>query len=246
MKRWASAAWAVTVLAAGAGAGVARIHADWQVKPSEGRAELMRHHFDAVTAIRDAVIRGDLSSVREQGLMVASMPDPVGLPPAGLAPLKTLKTTAARAARATDLRGAAIDAASMLAICGDCHRAVGTMPAYPAPPQPIVGGVIGHMEQHRAAADLLSQGLTTPSTSLWHDGAEALEAAPLREEQLPHNANITHTQLKTEKAIHNLAARARTAADRDARVAIYGELISGCSSCHAGNRNGYTPAPGGE
>ena len=76
---------------------------------------------------------------------------------------------AERAEKAADLEQAAAATASMLAACGDCHRAVGTMPAHPTPPEPKIGGVLGHMEEHKVAADLMAQGLTTPSSSLWMD-----------------------------------------------------------------------------
>jgi cytochrome c553 len=167
------------------------------------------------------------------------MPDPAGLPPAGVAHLQALKTAAGRVAASTNLPAAATDTAAMLATCGDCHRAVGTMPAHPSPAEPKIGGVIGHMEQHRNASDLLAQGLTTPSTSLWNDGADVLLTAPLSSDQMPPKATITRDAMKREKDIHALATRARQATDRDARVAIYGELIASCSACHAGNKNGY-------
>ena len=95
------------------------------------------------------------------------------------------------------------------------------------------------METHRNAADLMSQGLTTPSTSVWRDGAEALATAPLHLKDLPDKAKLPRESMKTEADIHALALRAREATETGARVAIYGELIAACSTCHAGNRNGY-------
>ena len=65
----------------------------------------------------------------------------------------------------------AASTAAMLAACGDCHRAAGTMPAPAAPAAPAVGGVVGHMLEHQRAVDLMVQGLTVPSTSAWNEGA---------------------------------------------------------------------------
>jgi cytochrome c553 len=162
--------------------------------------------------------------------------------PEGAAPhLAAMRTAAGQATAAADLRAAASATATMLATCGDCHRAVGTMPAHPPPPEARVGGVIGHMITHQAAMDLLLQGLTTPSTSLWNQGADALVTAPLRKSKLPSDAKPSGEIMKSEKRIHALAAQARHAEDTASRVAAYSELIQSCATCHGANAKGYGP-----
>jgi cytochrome c553 len=206
-----------------------------QITPSQARASSMRHHFENVNGAVDAVIRKDLSQARAQARLVLAEPDPAGLPERGRPQLLALRAQAERAARAADLEQVATAVSSMLAACGDCHRAVGTMPAHPAPVEPKVGGVLGHMDQHRTAADLLTQGLTTPSSSLWKDGADVLATAPLQLVDLPDPGKIPRDGVKTEARIHALATRARAADDTAARVQIYSELILACSTCHATN-----------
>jgi cytochrome c553 len=206
-----------------------------QIVPSQGRAALMRHHFDSVIAAVDAVIRGDLSEARSEAGRVLALPDPAGLSENGMPHLRALRAQAERTAKAADLEQAAAATSSMLAACGDCHRAVGTMPAHPTPPEPKIGGVLGHMEEHKVAADLMGEGLTTPSSSLWRDGAEALATAPLHRGDLPDTANISHAAIKAEANLHALATRARTTSDTAGRVQIYSELIVSCSTCHAAN-----------
>jgi mono/diheme cytochrome c family protein len=213
-----------------------------QVTPSQGRAALMHHHFDSVIGALDAVIRGDLSQARSEARLVLAMPDPSGLPESGVPHLRALRAQAERVEKAADLERAAAATVSMLAACGDCHRAVGTMPAHPTPPEPKIGGVLGHMEEHKVAADLMAQGLTTPSSSLWMDGAEALTTVPLHRGALPDTAKISHRALQAEANIHALATRARTTSDTDGRVQIYSELIMSCSTCHAAN-GGAGPLP---
>ncbi len=44
------------------------------------------------------------------------------------------------------------------------------MPAPAAPIAPAVGGVVGHMLEHKRAVDLMVQDLTVPSTSAWNEG----------------------------------------------------------------------------
>jgi cytochrome c553 len=213
-----------------------------QITPSQSRAVLMRHHFDSVIGVLDAVIRGDLSEARSEARAVLALPDPAGLPESGLPHLRALRAQADRGEKAADLEQAAAATASMLSTCGDCHRAVGTMPAHPTPLEPKIGGVLGHMEQHKVAVDLLAQALTTPSSSLWKDGADALATAPLHRGDLPDTAKTSHDAMKAEATIHALATRARTTTDTAGRVQIYSELIVSCSTCHAANgRSGPLP-----
>jgi len=212
-----------------------------QITPSKGRAELMHEQFRAVMGAHDSIIRGNLQGAKNEARLVAHFPDPVALPQGAAPYLVAMRTAAGRAADATDLPAAALATASMLATCGDCHRAVGTMPAHPAPAEPTLGGVVGHMIAHQAAMDLLVQGLTTPSTSLWNQGADALVAAPLRKSQLPSDAKVSGEIMKSEKQLHELAARARQAEDTTSRVAVYSELVKSCATCHGVNSKGYGP-----
>jgi len=213
-----------------------------QVTPSKGSAALMQHHFASVIGALNAVSRGDLSEARAQARLVRALPDPAGLPESGTPHLRALRDQAERAEKAANLEQAAAATASMLAACGDCHRAVGTMPAFPTPAEPKIGGVLGHMEQHKVAADLLAEALTTPSSSLWMDGAEALAAAPLHKGDLPDTAKISRDALQAEANIHGLGTLARTTNDTAGRVRIYSQLIVSCSTCHKAN-GGAGPRP---
>ena len=226
---------ASALLLATATTAATRVERAAQITPSQGRAESMRHHFDSATGAVDAVIRGDLSAARSEARALLSEADPPGMPESAAPHLKALRAEAERALKAVDLEQAAAATSSMLATCGDCHRAVGTMPAHPTPPEPKIGGVLGHMEEHRVAADLMAQGLTTPSSSLWRDGAEALATAPLNKKDLPSDAKVSRDAIAAEAAIHTLATRARATADTAGRVRVYSELIASCSTCHAAN-----------
>ena len=110
-----------------------------QITPSKGRAELMHEQFRSVTGALDSIIRGNLQGAKNEARLVAHFPDPAGLPPGAAPYLLAMRTSAGRAAGAADLPAAASATAEMLATCGDCHRAVGTMPAHPAPPEATTG-----------------------------------------------------------------------------------------------------------
>jgi cytochrome c553 len=214
-----------------------------QITPSRGRAELMHEQFRTVMGAHDSIIRGDLQGARNGARIVAHFPDPVGLPAGAMPYLVAMRAAAGQAAESADLPAAASATAAMLATCGDCHRAVGTMPAHPSPREATIGGVIGHMITHQAAMDLLLQGLTTPSTSLWNDGANALLSATLRKSQLPNDARISSGIMKSETHVHALAEKARHAEDKASRVAVYSELIQSCATCHGANLKSFGPTP---
>lgn len=211
------------------------------ITPQTDRQAIMQQHFGSVMRVYEAVTRGDLPTARASARAILDRPDPPNLP-AGAAPyLQSLKSAASRVAEGATVPETAAAAAAMLATCGDCHRAVGTMPAHAAPTEPAVGGVIGHMQAHKAAVDLMAQGLTIPSTTTWNAGADALATAPLRRGQMPADPKLSGEVMASEKAVHALAGRAHQAADQASRAAVYGEIIQSCATCHSLHGNVWGP-----
>jgi cytochrome c553 len=198
----------------------------------------MRQHFDLVMAVNEALVRGELPVATQKAAALADRPDPQDLPAQAAPYLATMRLAAARAAAAVQLEDVAAASAAMLATCGDCHRAVGTMPANVLPPSPTVGGQVGHMLTHQQAVDLMVQGLTVPSTWLWQSGAEALERAPLRKAVSSANKKLSKDLLEAERSVHNLAERARLASDQRSRIYVYSELAQSCATCHSRRRDG--------
>ena len=213
-----------------------------QVASDQESKSYMQHHFRLVTAVHDAVIRGDLDTARRHARALENgEPDPQRFPPAAARYVEFMRRAAGRAAKADDLEDSASATAAMLAACGDCHRAVGTMPAVSAPPLPVVGGVVGHMLQHAHAMDLLAQGLVVPSTSAWKQGVSALESAPLRKGELPRDPKLTKKIRETEERIHELAERANEASETRGRIYVYSELLESCATCHSLHENVWGP-----
>lgn len=201
-------------------------------EPKSPTAAYMRHHFEMVTDVHDAVISGDLEDARRHARALADQSDPAGMPAGATPYLFVLRRAAGRAASARETDDVAAASAAMLAACGDCHRAVGTMPAMPRTASPEVGGLVGHMLAHEAAADLMVQGLIVPSASLWMEGARALDRAPLRRRDLPYDRKLTREVAAQEERVHELTARAREAPDQRSRLYVYSELMQTCSACH--------------
>jgi cytochrome c553 len=137
-----------------------------------------------------------------------------------------------RLTAAASLDAAAPHVSSMLALCGDCHRALAVRPTPSSPTRPDVGGLVGHMLEHQRAMDELVQGLVVPSTSQWTAGAERLRTAPLRPAELLPDRGLTDEIRKAETRVHDLAGRAAQASTLEDRAAVYASLLANCSQCH--------------
>jgi hypothetical protein len=131
----------------------------------------------------------------------------------------------------------------MLKACGDCHRASGTMPALPVTPRPEVGGIVGHMLAHQAAAERMAAGLIVPSSAEWRRGAEGFKTAPLRRSAIPPGASVPEALLASESRIHELADQALRAEDTAARAVFYGQILARCADCHSQHRTLWGPSP---
>jgi cytochrome c553 len=196
-----------------------------------GRAALMQKHFVDVELVHVAVIRGNLAAVHSSARRLAGQDVP-GLPAGATVHEDNMRRAAQRAVESPSIVAAASAVATMLATCGDCHRATRRMPEIPVPSSHEPGGFEGHMLAHQRAADLMVQGLVVPSSSLWLQGAEAFENAPLRRSDLPPDAAFSAI-VEAEERVHKLAANAPLMGNSPARAGLYGDLVATCARCHA-------------
>jgi cytochrome c553 len=201
-------------------------------KPAVDLVKDMHDHLGHVTTMQEAVIRGDLDAVAEPANWIANheeAPLPAGTE--GFAP--DIKRTAAMAAGAKDIKSAATATSQLVAACGACHVAVKTPVKWPEVVKPAAGaGVAAHMLEHQWAIDLMYQGLAMPSEEAWKKGIEALKASPMAPAELPKDEKLTKEIVAYEKTVHELAAKAQVATDIGSKVAVYGEAIASCASCH--------------
>jgi len=200
------------------------------------RLAVMRHHFAQVMLIHDAVIRGDLAAVRPPAKELANIAVPPGISADSVPFVAAIRQAGQRAAAATTLASAASATVSMVSECANCHRAVGVFPAPSTPATPEVGGLVGHMLEHKRAADDLLQGLVIPSDSQWRQGAERLRAAVLRPTQLPRDKKSIEVMRRAESRVHEVADQAADADTAPARAAAYVQLLTSCADCHRLNR----------
>lgn len=204
------------------------------------RLAQMQQHFGQVMTMHEALIRGDLQTVRESATWLAGRDRPAGLPDGSEPYIEAMRQAAARAASAPDALAAASATAAMLATCGDCHRAVGAEPVLAVARRAGRDGLAGHMEDHRVASELMLQGLVVPSASRWEKGAAGFAAAPLHPESLPKGEDRERLA-QTEAHVHRAASRALQATDSVARGMVYGEILAGCADCHQHHPARATP-----
>ena len=202
-------------------------------QPSADTAARMAGHFGKVRELEEAVIRGDLESAKTAARWIAEHQEASGLP-AGTESYVTTTRNAARAVAASESLGnAGLAAAFAVDACGECHAAAKVAPKMPEVSAPAASTTAAsHMLAHQYAVDLMYRGMVAPSEALWKQGAEALKGSPLSDKDL---TKVPKGIAASEARVHEIAGRAAQAADAGARIAIYGELIGGCASCHAGH-----------
>ncbi len=225
-----SVAFAVSACGKSAQAPAEQSAATASAQPSVDTAARMAGHFGKVRELEEAVIRGDLESAKAAAQWIAEHQEAAGLP-AGTESYVTAGKNAARAVAASaSLGNAGLAGAFAVAACGDCHAALKVTPKMPevsAPP--ALPTTAAHMLAHQYAVDLMYRGMVGPSETLWKQGAEVLKGSPLRNQDL---TKVSKEIVASETRVHELAGRAAQAADAGSRIAVYGELIGGCASCH--------------
>ena len=209
-------------------------------QPSADTAARMAGHFGKVRELEEAVIRGDLEAAKAAAQWIAEHQDAAGLP-AGTESYVTTTRNAARAvAASSSLGNAGLAAAFAVAACGECHATAKVTPKMPEVTAPAARpGTAAHMLEHQYAVDLMYRGMVGPSDTLWKQGAEALKGAALTDKDL---TKASKEIVAFEKRVHEIAGRAAQAADAGSKIAIYGELVGGCASCHAAH--GMVLGPG--
>ncbi|HET9265040.1 MAG TPA: hypothetical protein VFO14_18460 [Vicinamibacterales bacterium] len=197
--------------------------------PPDVRAH-MADHFGKVREVEEAIIRGDVEAARTPARWIADHQETAGLPPHTERYTTEMKAAAASVANSEDIGDAAVAAATMVGTCGSCHAAAKVRPKLPPVSEDATGTERArHMLEHQHAIDRMYRGLIDPTGEQWRTGALALKAAPLRDRAL---ADVSKEVVAAEARVHELADRALGAAEKSARVQIYGSIIGACASCH--------------
>ena len=250
-KNWVSKAiaviaWTGVVTAIAARASETAPQQTKSLPSTPERLAEMQHHFADVVRVHEAVIRGDLASVRAPAMKVASVAIPTSVPESAAPFVVALRKAGQRAADAKSLPEAAKATVAMVDECAKCHRTVGVFPAVTTRRPPEIGGLLGHMLEHQLATDDLLVGLMVPSPSQFRTGADRLRAAPLRSNQLRRDPEMTKWIREADVRLHEIADRASLAGTNDERGRAYVEIMTTCAQCHSVHSKVWGPGRGGQ
>jgi hypothetical protein len=200
-------------------------------QPSADTAARMAGHFGKVRDLEEAVIRGDLEGAKAAAQWISDHQDAVGMPAGTEGYVTTTKNAARAVAVSTSVGNAGMAAAFAVSACGECHAAAKVTPKLPeAAAPPAAESTKAVMLAHQHAMDLLYRGMAGPSDELWKQGAEALKASPLADKG---KTKVAKDLAASDARVVELAGRAVQATDAGAKIAIYGELVGSCATCHA-------------
>lgn len=202
--------------------------------PERSIEDFMADHFLIATFSRDAVINGDLESLREP-LTALAQHDYAGVAPGGWMPwIAELQQAASLTAQAQRLDAAASGVAALARVCGGCHEAQGRGPHYvQAHEDDAPRGsrtLADRMYRHMWALDRLWEGLTAPSDQAWVAGAKAL--ARVAAEPSAQSAALSPSLLAALAELRALSIDVTEATTLDKRANVYGLLLATCADCH--------------
>lgn len=201
----------------------------------------MQEHFLKVTAVREALVMGNLEAAAAPATWLAEHAPFAELPQDWERYLEHVRAEALEVVAAQDLDTASRATAQMAVACGDCHLQNGIADQFPDPPSyPEDETVQGHMQRHQWALERMWEGLITPSAVAWERGIDVFAEVPLS----AHD-NIEKTAegdaLETlARTVHGRAAMGFVADDASQRAEVFAEVLATCGTCH--QRSGRGPA----
>lgn len=186
-------------------------------------------HFAAASDLQVAIADGRLVDARDAARSLASeeVSDPRWQPH-----MPQLRAAATSIAEAGDLAAAGRQLGKLGAACGTCHAALAADVGLTSEPLPRDdGSLASQMRRHAWAAGQLWEGLVGPSDASWRAGAQELATARLDLVETVHekpNAEV----FELAEELRGDAARAAETSDREARAAVYADMMTACVGCH--------------
>ncbi len=196
-------------------------------------SEHMHEHWERITGIQAALIRGDLGAVREPAEYLATHPTPASLPGQWEEYVGSMRAAARAVLEAKDFAAAA-DATSLMGnACGSCHMDNGIDVRFDITDPPgFEMDTTSHMLRHQWAADRMWEGLVGPSEPAWARGIDAMLEAPLTPHELKGGGDQPEKIRNMAKRVHQLAGNGMMATGGNEKAEIYGEFLANCANCH--------------
>lgn len=196
-----------------------------------GPERYMQEHFVLAVYARDAIVGGDLESLRQPLAEFARFGYDDVAPGGWLPWVAELQRAAQLVSEAQTLEAGAAGVAAMGRVCGDCHTKMHAGPGFVAVPSraqpPESESLAARMFRHVWGTDQLWRGLIGPSDEAWDAGAEVLARAP---DQV---SDVSAELAARLAAARQIGQDARDASTPDARTERMAELLAGCAGCHA-------------
>ena len=196
-------------------------------------SEHMHEHWERITQIQAALIRGDLAAVREPAEYLATHPTPAALPGQWEQHVGAMRASARAAFAAEDFDAAATATSLMGNTCGSCHMDSGIEVRFDiSEPPGFETDTVSHMIRHQWAADRMWEGIVGPSEVAWSRGIDALLEAPLTPHELKGGGEQPERVRKMARRIHQLAGNGMMASGGNEKAEIYAEFLANCAACH--------------
>ncbi len=211
---------------------------DGPKKAADAKKSLHKHmqeHFVKADDIKAAVIAGDLKKTKAAATWLAEHEPPKALPENLLPQAKKLIAAAARLAKAEDMSAASRGAATMAAVCGQCHIDRNKTVEFGAEPEPTAAADIAksHMARHDWAVTRMWDGVVGGSEKVYLSGAQALSDLPMLAMSLKKNKQLSDAADHFIGNVTEEAERALKADTQEARATVLGDVLSSCGNCHA-------------
>ena len=199
----------------------------------------MWQHYREAMELHIALVDGDVESATRSARWITEREAEHALPPNSGRFVDSLNAYADQVATAQSLTQAAMPAANVARMCGDCHQnyAVPINFTLLDPPSSRHGhDPATEMQRHAWGVDRLWEGLVAPSDELWKEGAGVFVEAGLRPMDFPGGAAASGMIRELEARVHELGQRAVLAETPQDRATLFAELTTTCVACHEGFR----------
>ena len=191
---------------------------------------LMEQHYNAAISSHDALIRGDLKTLRSQLAKISTQELPAAAPQSWRPHHTRLREAARSAASVSSLDTAATVMSAVTEACGACHAAAGAGKIYfwPAPPDKD-NKLKTAMRTHQWATERLWEGVTGSLDEAWNRGAAVLAEARVFSDK---RDTVKSTLLAREAELRKMGQTAKETTGLHERAIIYGQLLATCAECH--------------
>jgi hypothetical protein len=193
----------------------------------------MYAHFDRAGEVHDALVRGQLDRARAAAHWLATHEEPGMLPVDSDRHIAAMISFARQASEAPGLGAAAVAAAQMGRVCGDCHRDLDVSPRFLlGTVAPEGAGPKAEMARHIWASDRMWQGLIAPDDFAWSSGARGLTLGWLNPGEVVASPGDRERLRSMIQQVYDLAAQAEAAEEPEDRAEVYGTFLTTCIDCH--------------